>query len=465
MSSEVVDFESEKARVREMLESKSLALTSAITDDPRLGEMNKKHAFIVSYGGKPVVLAYVYNAAFKKEVVEFMSPASIEIIYANQSVQDGRLPVGLGTWWLKHTDRREYDTVIFDPNQPKQIGKSFNLYEGMAVQPIKGNWWRTLRHLYKILSNSDRDKFLYTVKWLAWCLQNPGTRAEVAVVLKGKQGAGKGFIFSQMVTIFGAHGIHLSNRSHLTGKFNGHLANCVFMFADEAYYPGEKEVEGTLNQIISEEKILIENKGMKAVIQKNCLHIAMASNEEWVVPASGDARRYYINEVNNTYAKNQISDYHRTKYFDALWGEMACGGREAMVYDLLNLDLKGWHPRKDVPETEEYRKQSRKGVSFEVTAMYKFLETGELPGTHINGKYVCKSYVIRNHIIEKNRRVQELKFIALMKDMGCHKIRKSDGVTWDFPSLEDMKVKFIRHYKQFEFTNMDDVWATTPDDY
>lgn len=468
---EVVDFDAEKEKLRKALEENAKGIDYAsLVDDDKLEEMNKKHAFINSVGGRPMVLCNIYNEVIDKQVIEFRDPKSIVIQYSNQSVQVDGKSVELGTWWIKNSARREYDSVMFDPDQPKETKGCLNLYEGMSVPPVKGSWKRTLKHIYTILTSRDREQFKYVVKWFAWCLQNPGKRAEVVIIFKGKQGAGKGFIFTQFIKIFGNHGIHVSNRSHLTGEFNAHMRTCVFLFADEAYYPGDKEVEGALNQLISEEKIAIRAMRRDVVIARNCLHIGMATNADWVIPASGDARRYYINEVDNKYAKNQISDRQREKYFGLLWGEMAHGGREAMVYDLINMDLKGYHPRFNVPETEEYRRQSAMGMNKLDKVIRIFLDNGEFPGEFkLDQTYMCSSKGLRKYFERNiNNKINTSDDIYLKKELrllGATKVRKSDGVYWIFPPLEEARKKFMLKFSMIDFDDMSEKWVTIGEEY
>ena len=138
----------------------------------------------------------------------------------------------------------------------------------------------------------------------------------------------------------------LTSWDHLTGKFNEHLRRTVFLFADEAYDPKDREAEGKLKQLITEETIPIEAKFRDTVIAKNRLHIVMATNNDRVVIAGDDARRFFINECDNTWAKGQgKTDAEIRAYFAPIWDEMNNGGREAMLYDLLNIKLDNWHPR------------------------------------------------------------------------------------------------------------------------
>ena len=52
--------------------------------------------------------------------------------------------------------------------------------------------------------------------------------------------------------ILGQHALHISNSKHLVGNFNAHLRDCVLLFADEAFYAGDKAHVGVLNSLITE---------------------------------------------------------------------------------------------------------------------------------------------------------------------------------------------------------------------
>jgi len=51
------------------------------------------------------------------------------------------------------------------------------------------------------------------------------------------------------------------------------LHSCLFLFADEAYWPGDKAAEGKLKTRISEGTITIEAKGFNAIAAKNRLKL------------------------------------------------------------------------------------------------------------------------------------------------------------------------------------------------
>lgn len=414
-------------------------------DDVKLKEMNEKHAVVVNYNNSLKVMCFDTHYSTGQRVLSFRTVADIEKQYSNQSAQSGNKVLPLGTFWLGHPSRREYAGVFFDPNQPEVVNNHYNLWSGIVTKPIKGSWRKTKEHMYNILCNKSKEKYKYFKRWLAWMVQNPGKPAETACIFTGKQGAGKGFIFSQFVQVFGEHGMTISNRNHLTGNFTGHLEKVVFMFADEAFNPGDRAAEAMLKQLITEKTITIEGKYQAAKVAGNFLHIGMASNEDWVIPASADTRRFFINAVENKYAMGQTTNAKRSEYFNVLWGEMNNGGREAMVYDLLNMKLGAWHPRNAVPKTAELVHQQELSMTRAEKAMVIFLDEGIFPGEKHLDLYVTNIKSLIEQIsgsYPEVKTVSSVKLANLLKEIGARKHRRAAGVFWDMPELSVMRENF-----------------------
>ena len=47
-----------------------------------------------------------------------------------------------------------------------------------------------------------------------------------------------------MVRIFRDHALQITHSRHLTGNFNAHLIDALFLFLDEAFWGGDKQGEG-----------------------------------------------------------------------------------------------------------------------------------------------------------------------------------------------------------------------------
>ena len=157
----------------------------------------------------------------------------------------------------------------------------------------------------------------------------------------------------------------------MAGRFNAHLRDACFLFADEAYWPGDKAAEGTLKRLITEPTLFIEAKHRDGVTVPNMLHVVMASNSDWVVPAGEHERRYAMFRVSEHRQQNEA-------WFAPLYGQLEAGGYAAMLHDLLRRDLGDWHPRR-IPMTEALRKQQERSLEPLDAWMLKFFEAGMLP--------------------------------------------------------------------------------------
>jgi Family of unknown function (DUF5906) len=161
---------------------------------------------------------------------------------------------------------------------------------------------------------------------------------EVALVLIGPKGAGKGTVVRLLQRIFGAHAFQVTSREEVIGKFNGHLQDCILFIADEAYWGGDKRCVGRLQGMITEPWLPIERKGFDLIEVPNYLHMLMIAEPGWVIPAGRYERRYAALSVSEARMGDRA-------YFNGLHGQIVAGGAEAMMWDLLRMDLKGWHPR------------------------------------------------------------------------------------------------------------------------
>ena len=208
---------------------------------------------------------------------------------------------------------------------------------------------RSKAHLWSVICSGNEEHYRWLIGWLAYCVQNPGKQAEVAVVLRGLKGTGKGMVGQMLMRIFRNHSLHITNSKHLVGNFNAHLVDALFLFLDEAFWAGDKQGEGTLKALITERTIMIEPKGVDAFQMPNRLKILMASNNDWVVPASADERRYFVLDVSDE-RKGDIA------YFKALAAAIEGDELAALLDDLLEMDLSDFDHR-NPPHTEGLNKQ------------------------------------------------------------------------------------------------------------
>ena len=231
----------------------SNAIALPITDKPLTGKsaaelmakINEQYA-VIQHGGKVVILTFerhvlkVGRAEYVRLVATFLRFSDFKNLLMHRSVRIGKGHTPVGDWWLHQPDRRQYDGLVYAPgNTASVIGNKFNLWRGWGVDPKLGDWSLMKAHIREVMAGGKQDRFAYIIKWLAWCVQNPDQQAEVVLIFRGKKGTGKGALGGAMTRIFGQHGYHISSSGQLIGKHNAHLRDCSFLFADEAFWPGD----------------------------------------------------------------------------------------------------------------------------------------------------------------------------------------------------------------------------------
>jgi hypothetical protein len=469
-------------------------------DDPSaalLAEFNKDYC-VVRDGGKTRVLSFERHEqrisarlTHTRLVPITTSFEDFRNFHLNQrmaiQVGDRTIRTSAGKWWLEHPNRRTYPGLVFDPTGSELVDGRLNLWRGWGVEPRPGDWTLMRRHIDEILANGIVAHAAYILNWLAWTVQHPSERAEVALAFRGKRGTGRGTLGNALVHIFGQHGSHLSSSRHVTGNFNAHMRDCCFLFADEAFWPGDHAAEGTLKRLITEPYLAIEAKHRDIVMVQNMLHVMFASNDEWLLPAGEHERRFAGFDVPDTRMQDEA-------WFDPLHKQLDSGGYGAMLYDLLRRPLGDFHPRR-FPKTEMLRDQQALSLSYEDTWWVELLETAVLwgatsdhPNTAVSNEYEIETeisdgfgsrhtqrrkakglYDQAREISPRLRNHSDHAFGRFLIKMGCTPA-KHLGPTrsrrgWSFPDLDSARTKWEEPFPEWKWRNPDFLaWEASSDD-
>ncbi|MCD1624178.1 DUF5906 domain-containing protein [Citromicrobium bathyomarinum] len=268
-----------------------------------------------------------------------------------ETPQGRETTVPVASSWLRWPGRNRATAVKFDPaNRIPASAKVLNLWTGWTVKPAPGDWSLMKRLLLEGLCDGNQELYDYVLDWSAFMVQHPDKPAEVAVFFVGEKGTGKGTYCRALCELAGRHGMHVNNPDHFGGHFNAHMRDCIFLFADEALWAGDKKAEGQIKALITEPTVVIEGKGKDAVVCRNYLHVMGASNNPWVWQATEDERRLVTNRVSSKFKGDHA-------FFTALRKQMDEGGKAAMLHELLERDISDFHPRKSQPRTEELKRQ------------------------------------------------------------------------------------------------------------
>jgi hypothetical protein len=437
----------------------------APTGNKRLDAMNARY-FVVQEGGKTFVGTFETERG--RRTLMLMQFTDFRNLHMHKLVPVGKKDIPLGVWWLRQSKRRQYDGLVFHPgNNARVVEGKLNLWRGWAFQPRPGDWSKLRDHIWIVVASRRKEVFEYVMNWLAWCVQNPDQRAEVVLVMQGRRGTGKGTVANAMCKLFGQHSLQISSAEHLVGRFNGHLRDTVLLFADEAYWPGNKGAEGTIKRLVTEPTIFIEAKGRDGVEVPNLLHVMMASNEDWVVPAGERERRYFTLKVNDDKLQNHA-------WFKEINEQLEDGGYGAMLYDLLHHDLGDFHPRQ-LPKCNDLTSQQALSLGPLDSWWAELLETGmlsgcdpEQPNRAVSNKYEEKVtlgmsdrlvgrpglYDQARGIDPRLRTVSDHKLGGFLAEQGCdnsRRVMRRRG--WTFPELSECREKWEARFPGWPWRN------------
>jgi hypothetical protein len=433
--------------------------------DPDLVKMNARYA-VVRIGGKTRVVFMEESPGHPgSKVPIYCSLPDFRAFHENPKkwieINGKSKLVGLGTWWIRNEHRRQYERVVFDPGAAPNPD-ALNLWAGFPVEPDdSGDCSLYLAHATNVICSGNDEHATYLLDYLAWGVQNPGTRPEVAVVLRGDEGTGKGVLVHAYGSLFGAHYVHVSQPGHLVGNFNSHLQQARVLFADEAFFAGDPRHNGVLKALITEPQIKIEPKGIDVISVPNMLMVFMASNNDWVVPAGASARRYFVVDVSD--ARKQ-----HLAYFEAINKQLDNGGRAALLDFLLNRDLTNFNIRA-VPQTQalaDQKARSRRGVDLLVELL---ASEGVLPNAH--AAYPAVTVTSGEEKGDgfwpaARKLVPELKHLntrvigrVLKSDWGCKPWESHGRSGLEFPPLCELRAAFERKHGKQEWDSKRTMWG------
>lgn len=379
----------EKYAIRQIERAKEEAV------DPWLRRLNERYAVIGNIGGKCRVIEEVNDPALNRSRLTRQSFEDFCNRYMNQYIQLGTdkegkpLMAPVGKWWLKHPERKQYDTIVFAPG--RETPGCYNLWKGFACEAKPGECSLYLTHVRTNICGGNEAYYTYLISWMARAVQRPDSPGQTAVVLRGKQGTGKSIFVKTFGSLFGRHFMQVADPKHLVGSFNAHLRDTVVLFGDEAFYAGDKKHESVLKMLITEEVITVESKGVDAEASPNYTHVLLASNSQWIVPAGADERRYFVLDVGDGSKQDSV-------YFQKIVDEMNSGGRQALLYFLLNYNLEGFQVR-NVPKTEALHEQKLLSLSPEEEWWYRKLDEGRLLPDHEHWeRRVMKHEVVEDYL-------------------------------------------------------------------
>lgn len=315
-----------------------------------IDEMNRRFFFCADNGTSRVCEEMVSEEGFKlkrhsvKSFHELLLSETIRIQQGTKSVY-----IQKSKEWMASRRRRTYDRIRFLP-KTETSKDVYNLWRGFPVKPSKESsekgklgFEKFLEHCKKNICSNDETLFNWLMGYAAHMFQKTEEKPPVSIVFQGLKGVGKNVFVDVLKHLIGPNSCTISGKHALTSHFNSVFEDKILVAFDEAFWSGDKSVEGTLKSIITDSYRVVERKGEEPYSTKVYDRIFILGNEDRLVNATGDERRFAV----FTIAPNNINDF---EFFGEIKDGILKHGGDALLMDyFLTKDLIGFNPGKAPP--------------------------------------------------------------------------------------------------------------------
>jgi hypothetical protein len=366
--------------------------------------------------------------------------------------------------WCSWEKRKTYAGVGFFPGssvrKPRVPAGYLNTWQGFQLKPKKGAWGLLDKHLRKIVCGGNQTYADFLYDWLAHLVQVPQEKPGSCLVLRSSvEGSGKSMLVNSVLKpIFGEAATTIDKSIGLTGRFASFLEQNIILGVEEAIWAGSKADAGVVKNVITNARLKIERKGFASYHAPNYTRLIFTSNEDWVVPASLSARRFFALEVENSRANDP-------QYFDPLFDEIENGGVEAFLHDMLKRKIT--HTLSRPPKTEALSEQKKLSISPVERWALDVAISGHISVCSAHIRRTFRQKPIEAGLLVPTEDVREAagqnlnvfqrmtlegqlgRLLTNKKDgLGVKRVKATDGRGWDyvFPSLPEFRRRCSKRF-------------------
>lgn len=285
--------------------------------------------------------------------------------------------------WMESPERREYDYTRFSPANALEP-KAYNSWRGFFVEPKREASEKGvlglnlfLQHCLENICANDIKLNEWFLDFMAHIFQFPGEKPEVSLVFKGSKGTGKTIVSEILDHLIGDNSVIIADKTHVLNHFNSIMEDKLLVTLDEAFWSGDKGVEGVLKDVITGRKRVITHKGQEPYIAYVYDRIVIIGNEQWLVPATSDERRFAVFNVGEGKQQDR-------KFFGAMKDGLLNGGGDSLLMQFFldrKIDKDGINV---APETEGLNQQKDQSLNPFQAWWADCLKEGQVLGHGLN---------------------------------------------------------------------------------
>ena len=219
--------------------------------------------------------------------------------YAEKTNDGGLVEKPFITKWLSDPKKRSVRKLVVDPT--RKNSEDFNMWKGFeaeklpAVQNAELLVKPIIRHIADVITGGNKAHTEWILDYLANMLQRPQQKTEVAILLFGVQGCGKGILFEFFrKCVLGAHCSYQTSKpeNDLFGRFGNGAVGSLLVQVDEV--KSLHDYADNIEDLITNATLNSEKKGRDTIVVANLANLVLTSNNANSLTVSPDDRRFAL---------------------------------------------------------------------------------------------------------------------------------------------------------------------------
>ena len=253
------------------------------------------------------------------------------IVGLPKDYKDKAVKYAIADMRLPRANEAIYEPGIGDwPSRTK-----FNMYRPAGFAELAERPEIFLAHMSYLIP--DRYELSLVIAYLKWMVQNPDKKMTFALLIIGKRGVGKSWLYSFLQALFGAHNVLVMEKGEtITSKFNKDEENKQVVFVDELCPGGKSDLARAIEPKIVGRSVTIEPKGVDKFTVPNRYNIVAISNYETAIKIKTrfDRKWLIVRATSKVWGADREDSAQEAKdYYDRLFATSEVGATAADVTD------------------------------------------------------------------------------------------------------------------------------------
>jgi len=175
----------------------------------------------------------------------------------------------------------------YNKNSPPDVPASLSAGDLKAIEVVQA-------HLSMILVEQHAVEIM--LSWMAYCVQNPGSKIRWAPLIKGIEGDGKSVLGNLMMGVMGMANVGIVSPSVLATGFTSWAAGRCVNVLEEIRMVGHNrhDVLNTIKPYITNDQVTIHPKGINEYVAPNTVNYIAFTNHHDALPLEDTDRRWWV---------------------------------------------------------------------------------------------------------------------------------------------------------------------------